>query len=84
MDTEHMKAALRITTTVLPGSKIEITDPGLVVGEPVDVIVVTHSRVRRKKRTVMDIIESGRLPRRTTSPEDVDRRIQEERSSWDR
>ncbi len=78
-----MEAALRIKTKVLPGSKIEISDPDLVVGEAVDVIVVVPGKGKRR-RALKDILQSSTLPQRKTTAEEVDRRIQEERDSWDR
>ena len=79
-----MDAALHIKTRVLPGQKIEVTAPELVEGEPVEVIVVFPGPGRRGRRSVMDIIESGTLPRTGRSAEEVDRYIREERDSWDR
>lgn len=79
-----MEAALRITTKVLPGKKIEVSSPELVEGEAVEILIVLPGPAKRQKRSVMDIIEGGGFPSRGTTAEEVDRYIEQERDSWDR
>ena len=77
-----MQKALRLTTTVLPGGKIEIVDQELPVGESVDV-VVHHSPVSTE-RSALDILAEAPGHRLFKSAEDVDSYLKEERASWDR
>ena len=52
-----MQKALHIRTTVLPGGKIEIVDPGLPVGESVEVVVSQSSASER--RSAVDILDEA-------------------------
>lgn len=78
-----MQSALRITTKVLPGNKIEIEIPEAKIGDSVDVFVILPEKVETKKRSVLDIIESSRRRHPSRTAEDIDKQLQEERSSWD-
>jgi hypothetical protein len=82
-----MNTAYHITTTVLPGHKIEITAPELSEGEQVQVVVISTSAqgsARKPGPSGLDIIESLKGHRLFQTPEEVDRYINEERNSWDR
>jgi hypothetical protein len=79
-----MQSALHITTKVLPGGKIEITDPELRVGEPVDVFLVLPEASSRPRRSALEIIEALNGRRVFQTPQEVNRYLQEERDSWDR
>jgi hypothetical protein len=80
---EGMPDAVRTRATVLPGNRIEITDPALREGETVDVIVVlgepSHGRV-----SAIDLLESLPGQRLFKTPEEADRYLNEERDSWER
>ncbi len=78
-----MQSALRITTKVLPGNKIEIEIPEAKVGDNVDVFVILPEKIETKKRSVMEILEEVHAQRPPKSAEEIDRYLQEERSSWD-
>jgi hypothetical protein len=78
-----MQPALRITTKVLPGNKIEIEIPEAEIGDNVDVFVILPEKVEIKKRSVLDIIEESRRRHPSRTAEDIDRQLQEERLSWD-
>ncbi|NJN12397.1 MAG: hypothetical protein HC836_26580 [Richelia sp. RM2_1_2] len=78
-----MQSALRITTKVLPGNKIEIQVPEAQEGDSVDVFVIFPEKVETKKRSVLDIIEEVHAKRPPKSAEEIDRQLREERSSWD-
>jgi hypothetical protein len=79
-----MQAALRITTTVLPGGRIEVTDPQLPSGEAVDVIVLIPESSAAPRRSVVDVLAEapGHILFRT--PEDVDAYLREEQHAWER
>ena len=79
-----MQSALRITTKVLPGNKIEIQVPEAEIGDSVDVFVILPEKVASKKRSAVDILNElpGRQLFKTT--EEADKYLKEERESWDR
>jgi hypothetical protein len=85
-----MQTAYYTTTTVLPGSRIEISAPELTEGQEVQVIVVSRAQAettaqrRRTGPSALDIIEAYKGPGVFATAEDVDRHINEERDSWDR
>jgi hypothetical protein len=78
-----MQPALHITTKVLPGNKIEIQVPEAEVGDNVDVFMVLPEKGEPKKRSVIEILEEvhARIPPK--SAEEIDKYLQQERSSWD-
>lgn len=80
-----MQAALRVTTKVLPGNRIEITAPKLREGESVDVLLVLPETPSSPRRSVLDIIAPlPPGPHSYSTWEAFERRFQEERNSWDR
>lgn len=78
-----MQSALRVTTKVLPGNKIEIQVPEAQIGDNVDVFVILPEKAEPKKRSVLEIIEESRKRHPSRTAEEIDRQLQEERSSWD-
>lgn len=79
-----MQSALRITTKVLPGNKIEIQVPQAEIGDSVDIFVILPEKVASKKRSAVDILNElpgGQLFKTT---EEADKYLKEERESWDR
>lgn len=85
-----MQTALRVTTRVLPGHRVEIVAPELPDGEAVDVFVVMPAPVRSTEpvtRTTslmefLDALPPG--PRSAPTWEEIERNLQEDRNSWDR
>ena len=78
-----MQPALHLTTKVLPGNKIEISAPELLVGNTVEVFVIlknTSSRTRRSAIQLLDELPGQRLFK---TPEEADEYLQEERSAWE-
>jgi hypothetical protein len=76
-----------MTTTVLPGHKIEITAPELPVGGIVEVTVsVPVSPATAPNRQALKEFLDSRPPSRRTLEEwaQFERDFQEERNSWDR
>ncbi|MBD2725077.1 hypothetical protein H6G96_01740 [Nostoc sp. FACHB-892] len=78
-----MQSALRITTKVLPGNKIEIEIPEAEIGYSVDVFVILPEKAEPKHRSVLEIIEESRKRHPSRTAEDIDRQLQQERLSWD-
>ncbi|MHC5610579.1 MAG: hypothetical protein ACYTXA_06060 [Nostoc sp.] len=78
-----MQPALRITTKVLPGNKIEIKIPEAEIGDSVDVFVILPEKAQPKRRSVLEIIEQSRRRHASRTAEDIDRQLQQERLSWE-
>ena len=78
-----MQTALRLTGTVQPGGRIEVSSPQLPSGKSVDVIVLFPREIEAARRSVMDILAEapGQLSFQTA--EDVDAYIRGERDAWD-
>ena len=80
-----MPKELRLTTTVLSGNRIEITDPELHEGDPVEVIVRVPEADPKPRRSALEIFESlPPGPRSGKTWEEIEKHLQEERDSWDR
>ena len=65
---------------MLPGLKIEVSTPGLSVGDEVKLVVAPTPQ---KGESVLDIINSLPGRRMFKTAEEVDRYLREERDSWD-
>jgi hypothetical protein len=83
-----MSATIRMTTTVLPGHKIEITSPELPVGGTVDVTVTVPTAPpvapAPESKGILDFINSSPFRKTAEEWEQFERDFQEERNSWDR
>ena len=80
-----MQTALRMETTVLPGHRLEISDPSLPEGTKVEVIVVLPATPPPRRGSMLEFLATlppGPLLFKT--PEDANRYLQEERDSWER
>lgn len=79
-----MEAALRRSTRVLPGGRIEISDTQLTPGYAVDVIVVVPDSPADDRPSVVDVLarSPGHLAFKTAAA--VDACVREEREAWDR
>ena len=76
-------AAIRLTTTVLEGKRVEIVSPDLVEGEVVQVFVLPlASGAPGGNRSILEIAKSVRGDRCFSSAAEVDCFINEERASW--
>jgi hypothetical protein len=77
-----MQSAIRITTKVLAGNKLEIQVPPGSVGEEVEVFVIIPEKPpwRRKVLQLLTEIRSRHVSR---TVEEIDRELEEERNSWD-
>ena len=79
-----MQTALRIETTILPGHRLEISDPGLPEGTTVQVIVLLPESPVPPKRSMLEFLNSlPPGPHLFETPADADRFLQEERDSWE-
>ena len=76
-----MPKALHIRTTVLPGGKVEIVNPGLPVGETVDVIISPSPA--SNGRSAVDILAEAPGCRLFKTADDVASYLKDERESWE-
>jgi hypothetical protein len=81
-----MQSALRMETIVLPGHRVEFSDPGLPEGAQVEVIVVLPNQVAPKpKMSMLEFIESlPPGPRAFDTWEEYEEFLREEKDSWER
>jgi hypothetical protein len=80
-----MPTHLRLETTVLPGHRLEISDPQLPEGAAVEVIVFLSEKPARARQSMLEFLKTlppGPLLFKT--PEEANRYIQEERDAWER
>jgi hypothetical protein len=82
-----MQTALKTTTKVLAGGKIEIVAPQLPPDEIVEVIIVfstsQESLASTTKKSAMDILREASGHRIFKTAEDVETYLTEERDTWD-
>jgi hypothetical protein len=78
-----MQSAIRITTKVLAGNKLEIEVPPGSVGEEVEVFVIIPEKLQGGRRKVLELLTEIRSRHVSRSVEEIDRELQEERNSWD-
>ena len=80
-----MGTALHVKTTVLPGSRIEITAPDLREGEPIDVFLVSSETPASARRSVLEFLDSlPPGPRLCRTWTEIEKHFQEERDASDR
>ena len=77
-----MQGALRITTIVKSDHRIEITDPALPPGNPVDVIVLLPTPIPGR-HSVIDVLDAAPGGLAFKSADEVDAYLSEERDSWE-
>ncbi len=78
-----MRSAIRITTKVLTGDKIEVQLPPGSVGEEVEVFVILPEKPQPGRRRVLELLEEIRNRHPSRTVEEIDRELQAERESWD-
>ena len=78
-----MQSAIRITTKVLAGNKLEIQVPPGSVGEEVEVFVIIPEKLQGGRRKVLELLTEIRGRHVSRTVEEIDRELQEERKSWD-
>ena len=83
MDDALLQSALRVTTEVRPGGRIEIIDSQLPVGMPVEVIVFVPQAPLPTRQSVLAVLAAapGHLAFETAA--DVDAYLHHEREAWD-
>ena len=80
-----MQTEIRVETTVLPGHRVDVSDPDLPEGAKVDVIVRMQENPPQRKMSVLELVQSlPPGPRAYPTWEEYERRLQEEKNSWER
>ena len=80
-----MQTTLRMETTVLPGHRLEISDPELPDGATVEVIVVLPNKPASQFASALDFLESlPPGPRAFKTWEEYEQHLREEKDAWDR
>ena len=79
-----MNHVVHVKTTILPGGKIEITDPNLPIGESVEVVVLLPESEKRNGHSAVDVLNEAPGHRLFKTPDEVDSYIHGERHSWER
>jgi hypothetical protein len=83
--TDGLRTALHITARVQSGNKIEVTAPELNEGQDVDVFLIPRPTEAPPRRSVLEFRDSlPPGPRSAPTWDEIERRFQEERDSWDR
>lgn len=77
-----MQTALRLTGTVQPRGRVEVSSPELPSGKAVDVIVLLPRESEGSRRSVMDVLAEAPGPLAFQTAEEVDAYVQEEHGRW--
>lgn len=78
-----MQTAIKLTGTVQPGGRVEVSSPQLPAGEAVDVIVLFPQEAVIARRSVTDILAEAPGHLAFQSAEEVDAYLREERDAWE-
>lgn len=78
-----VETIVRTKTIVQPGGQVIITDPALLTGSPVEVIILLSEEVSEPRLSMLDVLNSvpGQLLFQNAA--EVDAYLREERASWD-
>ena len=77
-----MQSALRITTKVLSGGKVELRLPLESVGDEVEVFIVLPEKPQPKQQPVLEFFAEIHRQGPFRTPEEIDRDIQMEKDAW--
>ena len=79
-----MQTALHLKTIVHPGGKIELVDPQLPSGEPVEVFVLLPESPTGQRLSAIDILAKAPGHRLFQTAIEVDSYLRAERDIWER
>jgi hypothetical protein len=83
--TNGLRTALHVTARVQSGKKIEIVAPELREGQEVDVFLLPRPSETTPRRSVLELLDSlPPGPRSAPTWDEIERKLQEARDSWDR
>ena len=78
-----VETIVRARTIVQPGGRVVVTDPALLTGKPVEVIILMSEIPEEPRLSIMDVLNSVPGHRLFQTAEEVDQYLREERASWD-
>lgn len=78
-----MQSAIRVTTKVLPGDKVEIQVPAGSVGSIVEVVVIIPPKQTINRQNILEFLTQLRNRHPQRSVEEINHDLEVERSSWD-
>lgn len=78
-----VETIVRARTIVQPGGQVIVTDPALLTGKPVEVIILLSEEPSEPRLSMLDVLNSvpGHLLFQNAA--EVDQYLREERASWD-
>lgn len=79
-----MQSLIHLTTKVLAGHRIEVSDPNLKEGDCVEVVLYPAVSDQASIPSVLSIVESLKGHRLFSTPQEADQYLQQERSAWDK
>ena len=78
-----MQSALRITTKVLSGGKVELRLPLESVGDEVEVFVILPEKPQPKQQPILEFFAEIHRQGPFRTPEEINLDIQLEKEAWD-
>jgi len=80
-----MQTALRMETTILPGHRLEVTNPELPEGAKVEIIVVLPEKPEPEVGSLSEFLASlPPGPRAFKTWEEYEKHLKEEKDAWER
>ncbi len=78
-----VETIVRARTIVQPGGQVIVTDPALLTGKPVEVIILLSEEPNEPMFSMLDVLNSvpGHLLFQNAA--EVNKYLREERASWD-
>jgi hypothetical protein len=78
-----VETIVRAKTIVQPGGQVIITDPALLTGKPVEVIILLSEEPNEPQLSMLDVLNSvpGHLLFQNAA--EINQYLREERASWD-
>ena len=78
-----VETIVRAKTIVQPGGQVIITDPALLTGKPVEVIILLSEEPNEPRLSMLDVLNSvpGHLLFQNAA--EINQYLREERASWD-
>ena len=78
-----VETIVRARTIVQPGGQVIVTDPALLTGKPVEVIILLSEEPNETMFSMLDVLNSvpGHLLFQNAA--EVNKYLREERASWD-
>lgn len=79
-----MQSIIHLTTKVLDGHRVEVSDPKLREGDCVEVVLYPDISDQTDAPSVLSIVESLKGHRLFSTAQEADQYLQEERSAWNK